>query len=144
MTVRKSMQMMARHMMQAYARPAIPAISSMLATARGMPYVCEDIPAPYSAMTAQDIRISIRLKGEDALRFRELMCLECASVSELVRKALRGYRAVRARPHANASELLMATGFVGGDEGPADLSTRHKDFLADALGENSSWRVRRK
>jgi hypothetical protein len=134
------MQMMAHHMMQAYARPAIPAISSMLATARGMPYVCEDTPAPYSAMTVQDIRISARLTGEHALHFRELMRLECISVSDLVRKALRGYRAAPARPHANARELLMATGF----EGPADLSMRHKDFLAGALGENSSWRVRRK
>ena len=95
-------------------------------------------------MTVQDIRVSALLTGKDALHLRELMRLECASASDLVRDALREYRAARAKPRANARELLVASGFVGGDEGPDDLSTCHKEIFAGTLEEKLLLRVRKK
>lgn len=92
-------------------------------------------------MTSAEIRINARLVGQDAEHFRELQRREGLSASDLLRDALREYHAARTRPRANALKLLTASGFVGGGEGPADLSTRYKDYLTDALEHKVPMRV---
>ena len=88
-----------------------------------------------------EIRINARLTGEDARRFRELQRREGISASDLLRDALREYHAARGRPRTDAAKLLGASGFLGGGEGPADLSTRYKSYLIDALEEKIPLRV---
>ena len=92
-------------------------------------------------MNAPELRINARLTGEDAQRFRELQQREGLSASELLRDALREYHAVRSRPRVDAAALLAATGFIGGGEGPADLSLRYKDYLGEALDHKLPIRV---
>ena len=92
-------------------------------------------------MTTPEIRINARLVGEDARHFQELQRREGLSAFDLLRDALREYHAARARPRANALKLLTASGFTGGGEGPADLSTRYKDYLTDALEHKVPMRV---
>jgi len=84
-------------------------------------------------MPTPELRINARLTGEDARRFRERQKREGLSASDLLRDALRAYHAARARPRAHARTPLGASGFIGGGEGPQDLSTRYKDYLTDAL-----------
>ena len=81
------------------------------------------------------IRINARLTGEDARRFIDLQRREGVSASDLLREALREYHASRTRPKRDAARILQAAGFVGGGTGPADLSTRYKSYLTDALEE---------
>lgn len=95
-------------------------------------------------MSTQEIRINARLTGEDARHFRELLRREGVSASDLLRDALREYHATRTKPRANALKLLAASGFVGGDVGPEDLSTRYKDYLADAIESKLPLRVQEK
>ena len=94
-----------------------------------------------NAMTPEEIRINARLTGEDARRFRELQRREGLSASDLLRDALREYHASRVKPRTNAAKLLEASGFVGSGEGPADLSTRYKDYLTEAIEQKLPWGV---
>ncbi len=98
-----------------------------------------DMPLPPAS--SDEIRINARLTGEDARRFRELQRREGVSASDLLRDALREYHAARAKPRRDAAKLLSASGFIGGGEGPADLSTRYKSYLTDALEEKLPLRV---
>lgn len=84
-------------------------------------------------MTASDIRINARLTGEDAARFQELPRRSGHSASELLRDALREYHAARQRPRRNPLELLA--GYIATGEGPEDLSTRYKEYLATVFQE---------
>jgi hypothetical protein len=95
-------------------------------------------------MTAPEVRINARLTGEDARHFRELLRREGVSASDLLRDALREYHAARSRPLANALKLLTASGFIGGGEGPTDLSARYKDYLGEALEQKLPLRVQEK
>ena len=88
-----------------------------------------------------EIRINARLTGEDARRFRELQRREDVSASDLLREALREYHAARIKPRTDAAKILDAAGFLGGGEGPADLATRYKSYLTDALEEKLPLRV---
>jgi hypothetical protein len=92
-------------------------------------------------MSIPEIRINARLIGEDAKRFRELQRREGRSASDLLRDALREYHAARAKPRAEAARLLQATGFVGGGDGPADLSKRYKDYLGEVIEQKIPLRV---
>jgi hypothetical protein len=96
-----------------------------------------DMPRP----PADEIRINARLTGEDARRFRDLQRREGVSASDLLRDALREYHAARSKPRTDAATLLAASGFLGGGEGPADLSTRYKSYVIDALEEKIPLRV---
>jgi hypothetical protein len=78
-----------------------------------------------------DIRINARLTGQDAARFQEMLDREGGSASDLLRAALRDYHAARLRPRRDPMLLLQA--YIGGGEGPEDLSARYKDYLAEAL-----------
>jgi hypothetical protein len=88
-----------------------------------------------------EIRINARLTGDDARRFIDLQRREGVSASDLLRDALREYHATRTKPRRDAARILAAVGFVGGGEGPADLSTRYKSYLTDALEEKLPLRV---
>jgi hypothetical protein len=96
---------------------------------------------PRQPVNSDEIRINARLTGEDARRFRDLQRREGISASDLLRDALREYHAARSKPRADAAKVLDASGFIGGDEGPADLSTRYKSYLTDALEEKLPLRV---
>jgi hypothetical protein len=85
-------------------------------------------------MNSAAIRINARLTGEDARRFLELQQGGRAA-SDVLRDALREYHAAHAKPKPNALALLRDSGFVGGFDAPADLSSRYKDYLGDALAE---------
>jgi hypothetical protein len=100
-----------------------------------------DIPPQMTVMATPEIRINARLIGEDAKHFQELQRREGLSASDLLRDALREYHAARTKPRANALKLLTASGFIAGGEGPADLSTRYKDYLTDALEQKVPMRV---
>lgn len=91
--------------------------------------------------STSELRINARLTGEDARRFRELQKREGLSASDLLRDALRAYHAERTRPRAPAAKLLAASGFVGGGEGPVDLSERYKDYLSEAFEHKHPMRV---
>ena len=90
---------------------------------------------------SDEIRINARLTGEDARRFRELQRSEGISASDLLREALREYHAARIKPRTDAARLLAASGFLGGGEGPADLSTQYKAYVIDTLEDKIPLRV---
>lgn len=98
-----------------------------------------DMPRPPA--DADEIRINARLTGEDARRFRDLQRREGISASDLLRDALREYHASRNKPRTDAAKILDASGFLGGGEGPADLSTRYKSYLTDTLEDKFPFRV---
>lgn len=88
-----------------------------------------------------EIRINARLTGEDAKHFRELQRREGLSASDLLRDALREYHVSRTKPARDAASILDASGFLGGGEGPEDLSTRYKAYLTEGLEEKLPLRV---
>lgn len=95
-------------------------------------------------MSTPEIRINARLVGEDAKRFHELQKREGLSASDLLRDALREYHGARTRPRVDAMKILATSGFIGGGEGPADLSTNYKSYLSDALEQKLPLRVQEK
>ena len=88
-----------------------------------------------------DVRINARLTGPDAERFSELLEREGKSASELLRAALREYHARHVARGPDPAEVLARHGFVGGGDGPADLSGRYKSYLDEALDSKYRWRV---
>lgn len=87
-------------------------------------------------MNPASIRINARLTGEDAERFIELTQGEGGlSASDLLRDALREYYDRHAKARPNAFELMRESGYIGGFDGPADLSSGYKDYLSAALEE---------
>jgi hypothetical protein len=96
---------------------------------------------PRPSAESDEIRINARLTGEDARRFRELQRREDISASDLLRYALREYHAARNKARTDAATLLGASGYLGGGEGPADLSTRYKSYLTDTLEDKVPLRV---
>lgn len=96
---------------------------------------------PRQPADPDEIRINARLTGEDARRFRELQRRGDISASDLLRDALREYHAARSKPRMDAAKLLAASGFLAGGDGPADLSTRYKSYLTDALEDKFPLRV---
>ncbi|MDR2013463.1 MAG: ribbon-helix-helix protein, CopG family [Rhodanobacter sp.] len=90
---------------------------------------------------SSELRINARLTGTDARHFRELQKREGLSASDLLRDALRAYHSERLRPRAQVAKLLKASGFIGGGEGPADLSERYKDYLSESLEHKYPMRV---
>jgi hypothetical protein len=84
-----------------------------------------------SDIASPDLRINVRLSGEDATCFQELLESSGMSVSDLLRVALREYHTAHARPARDPLSLLA--GFIGSGEGPKDLSTRYKQYLSESL-----------
>ena len=83
-------------------------------------------------MNPASIRINARLTGEDARRFIELTQGKGGlSASDLLRE----YYARHARSRPNAFEPMQGSGYIGGFDGPADLSPDYKSHLAAVLEE---------
>ncbi len=90
-------------------------------------------------MNTAAVRINARLTGEDARHFIEMTQGEGGrNASDLLRDALREYYARHAKARPNAFELMQASGYIGGFDAPADLSSRYKDYLSAALEEKHS------
>ena len=92
-------------------------------------------------MSASDIRINARLTGEDARHFLELQRDGNVAASDLLRNALREYYATHSKRRPSAFALMKASGFIGGGQGPADLSTNYKTYLTDSLTAKYPTRV---
>jgi hypothetical protein len=87
-------------------------------------------------MNTTAIRINARLTGEDARRFIEMTQQKGApAASDLLRDALREYYERHASKRPNAFEIMQASGFIGGFDAPADLSSRYKDYLAESYAD---------
>ncbi|MEP6485367.1 MAG: ribbon-helix-helix protein, CopG family [Rudaea sp.] len=93
-------------------------------------------------MLQEDIRINARLTGEDAKHFIELQALEGGrSASDLLRDALREYYAAHAKPRPSAFAMMRSSGFIGGGDAPADLSSNYKKYLGESLDKKHRHRV---
>jgi hypothetical protein len=92
-------------------------------------------------MPTRDIRINARLTGDDARHFLELQRDGGIAASDLLRDALREYYAAHSKRRPDAFALMSASGFIGGGEAPADLSTNYKTYLTDSLAEKYPKRV---
>jgi hypothetical protein len=92
-------------------------------------------------MSSRDIRINARLTGDDARHFLELQRDGNIAASDLLRDALREYYAAHSKRRQSAFALMNASGFIGGGEGAADLSTNYKAYLTDSLTEKYPARV---
>ena len=90
-------------------------------------------------MTLPDVRINARLTGEDALRYQQLLERSGGSASDLLRDALREYHAMHLRPQRDPLQLLA--GYIGGGDGPEDLSSNYKTYLTEALDNKLPTRV---
>jgi len=84
-------------------------------------------------MNPNDIRINARLSGQDAIHFRAMLEQSGRSASDLLREALREYHASQLGPRREPVALLAD--FVGAGEGPEDLSSRYKHYLAEGLAD---------
>ena len=89
--------------------------------------------------TAQDSRINARLTGEDARRFKQLRAVTKQSASEVIREAVKLYHEKMVKPKKTPYEILLESGFIGGGEGPEDLSTHYKKYMAEDLAKK--WRL---
>ena len=81
------------------------------------------------------MRINARLDDERSEKLRQLRALTRLSTSEIVKRAIdRLYRehAGRSRDRLDA---LLSSDFVGCAEGPPDLASRYKQYLASDLKE---------
>lgn len=83
------------------------------------------------------IRINARLTGEGSEHFDGLRKRVRPSASDLLRE----HRAAHARKRPDAAALLARSGFIGGFEGPEDLSARCEDCLTDAIERKTALRV---
>ena len=82
-------------------------------------------------MNPGSIRINARLTGEDAQRLIELTQGESGlSASDLRRDALREYYARHAKARPNAFELMQDSGYSGGFDASAGMSSGYKDDFA--------------
>ncbi|MBS0463835.1 MAG: hypothetical protein JSS03_02490 [Proteobacteria bacterium] len=85
-------------------------------------------------MSTAAIRINARLTGDDARRFIELTeGKDALAASDLLREALREYHARHAPARPDAFKLMQASGFIGGFDTVADLSSRYKEYLTGSL-----------
>ena len=79
------------------------------------------------------VRINARLDDERAEKLRQLQSGTQLSASELVKRAidlLYRHQKERSREKLDA---LLSSDFVGCAEGPEDLASRYKQYLAEAL-----------
>ncbi|MET0795566.1 MAG: CopG family transcriptional regulator [Polyangiaceae bacterium] len=83
-------------------------------------------------------RLNARLEPELERKLAYLRDRTGLGTSDVVRASIeRYYEALRAEG-ANARAALEASGFVGSGAGPADLSERHKQYLAESLTRKHS------
>jgi len=85
-----------------------------------------------------ELRINARLDEETAADLQLLRkALGDVSITDALKHALRlGAQEIRDRERARAQkQVWIDSGFVGGFEGPEDLSTNYKRYFAEYLDE---------
>jgi hypothetical protein len=80
-----------------------------------------------------EARVNARFTGEDARLFYELQEKTQQSASTVLREAVRRYHATAVKPRPNAYEIMKKSGFIGGFEGPEDLSSNTRKYMEEAL-----------
>lgn len=88
-----------------------------------------------SDTTTPPTKISARLDAERGRKLDVLMRTTRQGVSEVIKMALDLYYDQVRTARRPAAEILHASGFVAGGEGPADLSETYKDELTRSLSE---------
>ena len=82
-----------------------------------------------------ELRINARLDEETAADLEYLKDVTQSNNTEVLKKAIRFY-ADRLRNEIRQSKrALIDSGFVGGFEGPEDLSTNYKQYIVEYLNE---------
>jgi len=78
-------------------------------------------------------RVNARLTGEDAKRLKELQAVTHKTASEVLREAVRRYHKEKVKPRRSAYEIMMESGFIGGVDGPEDVSANKRKYIVEAL-----------
>lgn len=80
-----------------------------------------------------EARVNARFTGEDARLLYELQAKTHQSASTVLREAVRRYHAAEVKPRRSAYEIMKKSGFIGGFEGPEDLSSNTRKYMEEAL-----------
>jgi hypothetical protein len=82
-----------------------------------------------------EARINARFPAEDLRLLKELQVKTRQSTSTVLREAVRRYHATELKPRRSAYEIMKKSGFIGGFEGPEDLSSNTRKYMEEALRE---------
>ena len=86
------------------------------------------------------MRISARLDEERSQRLEFLSRVTNQGTTEVVKQAIDRYYAEVQCARARPIEIFEATGFFGSGEGPEDLSSRYKQYLAESPADQHGHR----
>lgn len=82
-------------------------------------------------------RLNARIDDGLARKLATLRRVLGVSTTEIVRRSIEHYYRVTISSGRSAAEILGASGFIGGDSGPSDLSLNYKDELTRALAKKT-------
>ncbi len=82
-----------------------------------------------------DLRINARLDEQTATDLEYLKEMTQSNNTEVLKKAIRFYADQMRNEISHSKQALIDSGFVGGFEGPKDLSTNYKRYFAESLDE---------
>ena len=82
-------------------------------------------------------RLNARIDDELARKLATLRRVLGVSTTEIVRRSIEHYYRVAISSGKSAAEILGASGFIGGDSGPSDLSLNYKEELSRALAKKT-------
>lgn len=85
--------------------------------------------------TPKTARVNARLAPDVAKKAVYLERRLEVSMTKVMEQAIERYYAEVSAGSGDAAEILTRTGFVGGAEGPSDLSRTYKAELARSLGK---------
>ena len=86
------------------------------------------------------MRVNARLDEARAAKLRQLKSSLRVSASEVVKRALDVLHKEQCEGSGAKTKTLLASDFVGCADGPADLSSRYKQHLTEALEAKHSPR----
>ncbi len=82
-----------------------------------------------------ELRINARLDEQTAIDLEYLKEMTQSNNTEVLKKAIRFYADQVRNEISRSKQALIDSGFVGGFEGPEDLSTNYKQYFAEYLDE---------
>lgn len=82
-----------------------------------------------------ELRINARLDEQTAADLEYLKEVTQSNNTEAMKKAIRFYADRLRNEISRSKQALIDSGFVGGFEGPEDLSTNYKRYFAEYLDE---------
>ncbi len=82
-----------------------------------------------------ELRINARLDEQTAVDLEYLKDMTQSNNTEVLKKAIRFYADQVRNEISRSKQALIDSGFVGGFEGPEDLSTNYKQYFAEYLDE---------